>query len=164
MTAWLLSLVLSGCGPEVVTGTHRAITLEPGERRLFHVPDLGTVTGSTGRCVEETLDSSENDTLALEASCAGVRTTLVWTKSGKRLHIMACAEADDRTSALVTFRKSIQAQLKSLKSVTACVRNGRVELWGWVNDANELKRLGALEKKHGLERVRSYVELVESES
>jgi hypothetical protein len=160
--ALLLLLVLGGAEPLV--GRYRAVTLEPGQRRTFRVTGLETVTGSTGRCVEESIDEEEADALALQASCGGVRTTLAWKKGGERVHIMACAEAEDRQPALVSFRKTVQAQLKGSKTVTACVRNGRVELWGWASSEDELKHMGALEKKYGMDRVRSFVELLEPET
>jgi hypothetical protein len=76
---------------------------------------------------------------------------------------MACAEPEERTAEQVKLRKALQAQVKAWKSVTACVRNGRVELWGWVKTAADQKKLDALEAKYGLEKVRSFVEVIEVE-
>lgn len=85
---------------------------------------------------------------------------MAWKKGGERVHIMACAEADDRPAHVVALRKTVQGELKALKSkaITACVRNGRVELWGWSANPEEAAKLTALEKKYGLEKVRSFVE------
>jgi hypothetical protein len=159
MMASVVMLLLSGT--EVIDGTYRAVTLEPHEHRAFRVPGLETVTASTGRCIEEGMESDQVQTLFLEATCGGVRTTLAWRKDGVRVHLMACAEADDRPAPLVALRKTVQAELKALKGVktmTACVRNGRVELWGWTASPEDLQKLTQLEKKHGLESVRSFVE------
>ncbi len=146
---------------DVLREEFRAVTLEPGGRARFRLPGLESVTGSSGRCIEEGLDSDEPETFFLAASCAGLRTALAWRKDGTRVHVLACAEPEERTAAQVQLRKAVQAQLKAWRSVTACVRNGRVELWGWVRTADELQRLEALEAKHGREKVRSFVERVE---
>jgi hypothetical protein len=37
-----------------------------------------------------------------------------------------------------------------------------VELWGWVRTPADKQKMTALEAKHGLDRVRSFVELVET--
>jgi len=162
LLAALVPLLLSSA--EVLQGvTHRAVTLEPGERRTFRIPELNKVTASSGRCIEEGMDSDEPDTLFVEGSCSGVRTALAWRKDGVRIHVMACAEDDKRTPSLLALRKSIQAEIKGWKSTTACVRNGRVELWGWVKRQEELRPFAAIEKKYGLERVQSFVELAELE-
>jgi hypothetical protein len=34
---------------EVLSGEYRAVTLETGQRRIFRVPNLETITGSSGR-------------------------------------------------------------------------------------------------------------------
>lgn len=148
---------------EVLKEDYRAVTLEPGGRARFRVPNLETVTGSSGRCIEEGMDSEEPETFWLEASCGGVRTSLAWRKDGTRIHVMACAEPEDRLPEQVKLRKALQASLKGMKSVTACVKNGRVELWGWVKTAADKKKMTALEAKHGLDKVRSFVELIEKE-
>lgn len=161
MTPLLVLLVVGGA-PEVLQGvTHRAVTLEPGERRTFHIPDLNKVTASSGRCLEEGMDSEEPDTLFIEGTCSGVRTALAWRHDGVRIHVMACAEDSTRPASLLALRKTVQNELKGWKSATACVRNGHVELWGWVKTAAELKTFTALEKKYGLEKVRNFVELAE---
>jgi hypothetical protein len=148
---------------EVLKDGYRAVTLEPGGRARFRVPNLETVTGSSGRCIEEGMDQEEPETFFLEASCGGVRTSLAWKKDGTRVHVMACAEPEERTPAQVKLRKQVQAQLKAWKSVTACVKNGRVELWGWVLTPADKKKVAELEAKFGMEKVRSFVELVEAE-
>lgn len=159
MMRWVV-LWLVVAGSELITNRHRAVTLEPGERKSFRVPDVETFTGGTGRCIEESVDSDEADSISLTAVCSGLRTTLAWKKGGTRVHIMACAEGDERPAALLSLRKTLQAELR-LRSVTACVRNNRVELWGWA-EANDLPRFQAMEKKYGRDKVRSYVELLES--
>lgn len=160
--ALLLSLWVLGAA-EVLSEDYRAVTLEPGGRARFRVPRLDTVTGSSGRCIEEGMDTEEPETFWLEASCGGVRTSLAWRKDGTRIHVMACAEPEERTAAQVKLRKALQASLKGLKSVTACVKNGRVELWGWVKTPADQKKMTALEAKHGLDKVRSFVELIPKE-
>jgi hypothetical protein len=147
-------------GAETLEGQWRAVTLEPGELRSFRVPRLETVTAGSGACIEEGMVGDAPETLSLQATCGGVRTTMAWKKGGERVHIMACAEADDRPAHVVALRKTVQGELKALKSkaLTACVRNGRVELWGWSASPEEAAKLTALEKKYGLEKVRSFVE------
>jgi hypothetical protein len=161
-TLVLLPLLILG-GAEVLKEDYRAVTLEPKGRTRFRVPNLETVTGSSGRCIEEGMDSEEPETFWLEASCGGVRTSLAWRKDGTRIHVMVCAEPEERTAEQVKLRKAVQAALKGMKSVTACVRNGRVELWGWVKSAADKTRMTALEARHGLDKVRSFVELIETE-
>lgn len=156
-----LALLLGAA--DVVQEDYRAVTLGPGERATFRVPGLERVTGASGRCVEEGMDTAEPETFFLEASCAGLRTTMAWRRDGRRVHVMACAEPEERTEAQVKLRKALQVQLKGLRSVTACVRDGRVELWGWVKTASERKRVAALEAKHGRDQVRDRVELLKAE-
>jgi len=141
----------------------RAVTLDPGGRMRFTVPNLERVTGASGECVEESLDTEIPDTLVLQATCGGLRTTLAWKKDGTRVSLMACAEDADRPAALVKTRKKVQQALKRLKMVTACVRNGKVELWGWVRSEEDKKHVAKLETKYGLDTVRSHVELLEEE-
>jgi hypothetical protein len=149
---------------EQLTGEYRAVTLEVGQRRQFRVAKLETVTGSSGRCIEEGLDSGEAETLFIEASCAGVRTSLVWKTDGTRVHVMACAEdPGTRTDEQLKLRRTVEGQLKALKTVTACVRNGRVELWGWIRTDAEAAQLKALEKRFGIDSVRSVAERLEAE-
>jgi hypothetical protein len=163
MLLGLMMVVLHGA-PESIAGVpYRAVTLDPTEHRRFKVPGLETVTGASGRCVEEGLDLEEQQTFWLEASCSGVRTTLVWLKDGTRLHVMACAEPESRDPQLVKTRQKVQAEVKALKSVTACVRNGHVELWGWVTTDADLKKMTALEKKFGFDTLKSNVELLPAE-
>lgn len=161
----LLAVAMLSLGAaEVLTGEYRAVTLETGQRRQFRVPKLETITGSSGRCVEEGLEGEEPDTIWIEAACAGVRTSLVWKKDGTRVHVMACAEdVETRTGDQLKLRQKLQSELKSLKSVTACVRNGRVELWGWAMTTAEQTQLANLVKKHGLDAVKNNVELIKTE-
>lgn len=156
--------MLSLGSAELLTGEYRALTMEVGQHRQFRVPRLETITGSSGRCLEEGMDSEEPEAIWIEASCAGVRTSLVWKKDGTRVHVMACAEdPQTRPAELLKLRKKVQAQLKGSKTVAACVRNGKVELWGWVKTDAELARLGALEKKYGLDSVRSFAEKIQAQ-
>ncbi len=139
----------------------RAVTLEPHERREFVVPGLERVTAASGKCVEESAALDFASSVTLVAECSGIRTSLAWLAQGVRIHIMACAESDEdtpRTPAQVKLRKKLQGELKAFKTMTACVRNNRVELWGWAQDDNEMSRVQALEKKYGNEVVRSFVE------
>ena len=53
----------------------------------------------------------------------------------------------------------LQREIKAHKSVTACVRNGRVEVWGWVQTQEEMAPFAALEKKHR-DTVKSFVEVI----
>jgi hypothetical protein len=164
MKPLLLLPLLSIGAAELLTGEYRAVTLEVGQHRQFRVPKLETITGSSGRCVEEGLDSEEPESIWIEASCSGVRTSLVWKTDGTRVHVMACAEdVETRTPALLKLRQKVQGELKSLKSATACVRNGKVELWGWYRTDAEGAQLAALEKKYGLDSVRSHVEKLTGE-
>lgn len=126
---------------------YRAFTLDPGERRVVPVPGLERVTGASGQCIEEEL--TELQSLTLVATCAGVRTTLAWLHDGARMHFMVCAEGDDRLPALVQRRKKLQAELKAMKGVTACIRAQRIELLGWAQDKKEKAKLAQLAKKHG---------------
>lgn len=149
---------------EVLSGDYRAVTLEVGQRRHFRVPKLETITGSSGRCLEEGLDGDEPEAIWIEATCAGVRTSMVWKKDGSRVHVMACAEdLETRTPALLKLRKKIEGELKGSKTVAACVRNGRVELWGWVKTDAEGTLIASLEKKYGLDSLRSFAEKIQSE-
>jgi hypothetical protein len=159
-----LALALSLGAAELLSGDYRAVMLEVGQHRQFRVPKLETITGSSGRCLEEGMDSEEPESIWIEASCAGVRTSLVWKTDGTRVHVMACAEdPETRTPAQLKLRQKVQAELKGSKTVTACVRNGKVELWGWVRTDAEAAQLAALEKKHGLDQLRSFAEKIQSE-
>lgn len=164
MKPFVAAALLSFGAAEVLTGDYRAVTMESGQRRHFRVPKLETITGSSGRCVEEGMTGDEPETIWVEAACGGVRTSLLWKKDGTRVHVMVCAEdVETRTSEQLKFRQKIEKELKSLKSVTACVRNGRVELWGWVKNASEQAQLEALVKKHGLDGLKNNAELVKTE-
>ena len=157
-------VLLSLSSAELLSGDYRAITMEVGQHRQFRVPNLETITGSSGKCLEEGMDSEEPDSIWIEASCGGVRTSMVWKKDGSRVHVMACAEdPQTRTPALLKLRQKVAGELKGSKSVAACVRNGKVELWGWVKTEAEGAQLAALEKKYGLDSVRSFAEKLQSE-
>lgn len=158
----LALLPLLFLGGETLTGEYRAVTIEVGQRRQFQVPKLETITGSSGRCLEEGMDMEVPDAIWIEASCSGVRTSLVWKKDGSRVHVMACGEeVENRPANLFKLRQKLDKDLKAIKSVTACVRNGRVELWGWYKTEAEGKQVLAIVKKHGLEEVRNFVEKLE---
>ena len=162
----LLMAVLGSVPPESLVGvSYRAVTFEPNERRLFRVPQLERVTGASGTCIEEILDAGETETLTLQSSCAGLRTAMVWRRDASRVHLMVCAEDAERSASLVKTRKSVQQALVTAKvrSATACVRNGRVELHGWALTAAEKKQIDAVQKRFG-EVVANRVELVEGES
>jgi len=159
--AVLASLSLGSA--ELLSGDYRAITMEVGQHRQFRVPGLETITGSSGRCIEEGMDSEEPESIWIEASCAGVRTSMVWKKDGSRVHVMACAEdPQTRTPALLKLRKEVEARLKGSKTVAACVRNGKVELWGWIKTEAESALIASLEKKYSLDQVRSFAEKIQS--
>lgn len=163
MRMGIVTLLMLGSA-EVLSGDYRAVTLEVGQRRHFRVPKLETITGSSGRCLEEGLDGDEPEAIWIEATCAGVRTSMVWKKDGSRVHVMACAEdLETRTPALLKLRKKIEGELKGSKTVAACVRNGRVELWGWVKTDAEGTLIASLEKKYGLDSLRSFAEKIQSE-
>ena len=159
-----LLAVLSMSAAELLTGEYRAVTLEVGQHRQYRVAKLETVTGSSGRCIEEGMDSDEPDAIFIEANCSGVRTSLVWKTDGTRVHVMACAEdPTTRTPAQLKLRQKVQSELKGSKTVTACVRNGKVELWGWMMSDAEAVNLAGLEKKYGLDQVRNFAERLQTE-
>lgn len=164
MRTLLALLVLLPLGAaEVLKGeAYRAVTLEPKQRKQFRVPGLERVTGASGKCIEEGMDVEEPETFWLEATCGGVRTALVWLTDGTRISVMACAE-EERTPAQLKLRQALQAEVKRWRTVTACVREGRVELWGWVKTAEEKKKLTALETRYGLDLVRDRVEIIGEE-
>lgn len=152
--------LLSLSAAEVLSGEYRAVTIEVGSRKQFRVPKLETVTGASGRCLEEGMDIEENESIWIEASCSGVRTSLVWKSDGTRIHVMACGEeVEGRDPTLFKLRQKLQGELKAHKSVTACVKNGRIELWGWVKGETDAAQVKALEKKYS--PVRSFVEMME---
>jgi hypothetical protein len=157
--AGVLFLTLSSA--EVLKGVrYRAVTLAPAERKRFRVPDLDRVTASSGQCVEEGMDLEEPETFWLDGTCGGVRTAMVWLKDGTRISVLACAEEAKQSAKLVKLRTRAQSEVKGWRSVTACVREGRVELWGWVESEAELRQIQAIEHKLG-EDVRSRVEVIE---
>jgi hypothetical protein len=138
---------------------YRAVTLDPGQRRMFRVSELEKVTASSGLCIEEGMDVDEPETFWLEGSCSGVRTTFAWKKGGARVHVLACAEDPRRPPALLKLRQKVQSELKAHKAMTACVRGSRVELWGWALTAQEHEFASSLAKKHG-DQVENHVELL----
>ena len=139
----------------------RAVTLGFEERKQFKIPGVERITAASGACLEESLDVEETQTLILTASCEGVRTSMVWLKDGTRIHMLACAEAADVKPQLKKLRVQLQNELKAWKSATACVRNGRVELWGWVEKQSDKERITRLSEKYGSEKVADKVEYVE---
>jgi hypothetical protein len=160
VTRALALLLVVGAAEPLGSARFRAVTLEPGQRKHFRVERLEKVTAASGRCVEEGMDVDEPQTFWLEASCGGVRTTLAWRQDGSRVHVMACAEDDKRTPALVKRRQKVQSELKAFKAVTACVRNGTVELWGWALEPKEYEQLQALSRRLGDDQVTNKVELL----
>jgi hypothetical protein len=166
VTSLLVALVVGG-GPMTLEPSqpYVAVTLAPKERMTFLVPALETVTGSTGRCLVEGVATNEvhaTPAIFVEASCSGVRTSIVWRKDKKRIALRACAEDEFATTVQKQLRKQVQTALKDLKSVTACVYNGHVELWGWAKDEATLKRVQAMESKYGYERVQNKVETLDA--
>jgi hypothetical protein len=158
----LVSAAAAWAAPEVLKGLrYRAVTLAHEERKQFKIPDVERLTASSGMCLEETLDVEETQTLIISATCEGVRTSMVWLKDGTRIHMLACAEGAVLNPELKKLRVKLQAALKPWKSTTACVRNGRVELWGWVEEADDKEKIAAIAKKHDYEKVANKVELVE---
>lgn len=153
-TAW--------AAPEVLKGIrYRAVTLAHEERKMFKIPDVEKVTGSSGACLEETLDLEETQTLVITATCESVRTSMVWLKDGTRIHMLACAEASAVRPDLKKLRVKWQGELKKWKSTTACVRNGRVELHGWVESAADRDKLQAMVEKQDPTKLVNKVELID---
>lgn len=160
--ALLLVGAAAWAGPEVLVGVrYRAVTIAFEENKSFKVPGVERITASSGACLEESLDVEETQTLIITAACEGVRTSMVWLKDGTRIHMLACAEDRELKPALKKLRTVLQGELKAWKSATACVKNGRVELWGWVEKQEDKDRIAALAVKHGFEKVLDKVELVE---
>ena len=162
--ALLLTLTATSAwaGPEVLKNLrYRAVTLAHAERKQFKIPDVERLTASSGLCLEETLDVEETQTLIISATCEGVRTSMVWLKDGTRIHMLACAEGNVLSPELLKLRKKLQVELKPWKSATACVRNGRVELWGWVENTEAQEKISKIARKYEYEKVANKVELVE---
>jgi hypothetical protein len=158
----LLSAAAAWAGPEVLKNIrYRAVTLAHEERKQFKIPDVERLTASSGMCLEETLDVEETQTLIIGATCEGVRTSMVWLKDGTRIHMLACAEGAMLNPDLKKLRMKLQSELKPWKSATACVRNGRVELWGWVEEKSDQEKIAKIANKHAYEKVANKVELVE---
>ncbi len=155
----LLGLLLAGASAENLgTAQFRAVTLTPGQVKAFVIPGLERVTGSSGACVEEATPSDAFETISVKATCGGLRTSFAWRKDGTRVHLLVCAEEDPRSKRLVALKGKVAAQLKS-KLLTACGRNGQVEVHGWARSAEEKERLEKLGAKE-VGRVKSYVELL----
>lgn len=162
---WALGLCLCGAlawaGPEVLVNVRfRAVTIPYEENKSFKVPGVERITAASGACLEETLDVEETQTLIITAACEGVRTTMVWLKDGTRIHMLACGEDREPKPELKKLRAKLQTEMKAWKSATACVRNGRVELWGWVEKQEDKDKIVAIAQKHG-EKVLDKVEYVE---
>ena len=159
---WLLASTGAWGAPEVLKGIRfRAVTLAHLERKQFKIPEVERLTASSGLCLEESLDVEETQTLIIAASCEGVRTSMVWLKDGTRIHILACAEGAEPRPELKKAREKLQSELKGWKSATACVRDGHVELWGWVEAPADLERLVKIAAKYDFGKVLNKVELVE---
>lgn len=146
----LLPALVTAGEPELLTGRFRALTLNPNERRELKAVGLERVTASSGACLEEGMSLDSVHTMFVEASCAGVRTSIAWLENGKRIHVLVCAEDETRTAAAHKKRQKAQADLKQWKSVTACVRGGEVHLLGWAQTPAEREKIAAVAKKHGL--------------
>ena len=146
----LWPLLAFGGEPETLSGRYRALTLNPNERRELRAAGLERVTASSGACLEEGMALDSVETMFIEASCAGVRTSIAWLANGKRIHVLVCAEDETRSTASLKKRQAAQRDLKAWKAVTPCVRAGEVHLLGWANNAAEKEKLSALAKKHGL--------------
>jgi hypothetical protein len=157
-----LSLLIVNAAEPLGTSRFRAVTLEPGQRKQFRVASLEKVTAASGRCVEEGVDIEEPESFWLEASCSGVRTTFVWKKDGSRVQVMACAEDAKRSPALLKLRQKTQMALKAFKTMTACVRGSKVELWGWALNAKELEQAQTVAQRSD-GQVESHVELLAEE-
>jgi hypothetical protein len=146
----LLVPSMAWADPEVLSGRYRALTLNPQEHRELRAPGLEKVTGSSGACLEEGLALDSVETVFIEASCAGVRTSIVWLKKNTRVHVLACAEDESRTPATVRLRQKAQAELKAYRAVTACVRGLEVQLLGWAQSPAERQKIAAVAKKLGV--------------
>lgn len=158
----LLAATAAWAGPEVLKGVRfRAVTLAHEEHKQFKIPDVERLTASSGMCLEETLDVEETQTLIISATCEGVRTSMVWLKDGTRIHMLACAEGAAVKPELKKLRVKLQGELKAWKSATACIRNGRVELWGWVEEPDDKEKVAQIAAKYDFEKVVNKVELVE---
>ncbi len=156
-----LLVLLSGATETLVNVEYRAVTLEPGQRKGFRVPTLEKVTATSSTCVEEGMDLDQAETFWMQAACSGVRTAFAWRADGHRVYVMACAEdSAARPAALVKLRQKVQVEAKLSKSQTACVRNGRVELWGWAKSAEEKAGLDQFVAKHA-DQVTSFVEVID---
>jgi hypothetical protein len=160
--AVLLASAAVWAAPELLKGVrYRAVTLAPEERKLFTIPEADRVTASSGACLEEALDVENTHTLIITASCEGLRTSMVWLKDGSRIAVLACAEASQTSPELKKLRLKVQGDLKGWKSATACVRNGVVQMWGWVESQEDKDRIARLVEKYGPEKVADKVEYVE---
>ncbi len=145
----LVGLLLAA-EPQALTARFHALTLNPNERRELKAVGLERVTASSGACLEEGMALDTLETMYVEASCAGVRTSIAWLSNGKRIHVLVCAEDETRSTVALKKRQAVQKDLKSWKAVTACVRGQEVHLLGWAQNNAEKDKLAALAKKHGI--------------
>jgi hypothetical protein len=145
----VLVSLLSG-DPEKLTGRFRALTLNPNEHRELSAVGLERVTASSGACIEEGMALDSVETMFVEASCAGVRTSIAWLVNKTRIHILVCAEDETRGTAALKLRQKAQGEIKAWKSVTACVRGQEVHLLGWAQNAGEKAKVAAVAKRLGL--------------
>lgn len=146
MSLAVVALLLAA-EPETLSGRFRALTLNPNERRELKAAGLERVTASSGACLEEGMALDSVETMFVEASCAGVRTSIAWLSNGKRIHVLVCSEDETRTLASLKLRQKAQGEVKAWKSVTACVRAGEVHLLGWAQNPGEKEKLAAIAKR-----------------
>jgi hypothetical protein len=149
MLAAALSLVLLA-DPEVLKGgTYRAITIKAGERKLFKIPDLDRLTGSSGKCIEEGMADTDEHIIAISADCAGVRTTMAWLNDKRRVTLLVCAEKET-TPALEKQRSAIAKELRDISSVAVCIREKALWLHGWVFTDAQQARVRSISDKNPL--------------
>ncbi len=149
----LLCFLVSLCAwadPETLTGRYRAMTLSQSERKELRAVGLERVTASSGECLEEGMALDSVETMFVQATCPGVRTSIAWLKGSVRIHILMCSEPEDMPPPLVKLRAKAQREVKPYRGVTACVRGPEVHLLGWAATPSERAKLAAVAKKLGL--------------
>jgi hypothetical protein len=146
----LLASSAASADPENVNGRFRALTLSPKEHRELKLAGLERVTASSGACLEEGMATEMDQTMVIDVTCAGVRTSIAWLKGGVRVHVLICAEDEARPASAVKLRQKAQGDLKAWKSVTACVRGAEVHLLGWAQNPAEKEKLAGVAKRLGL--------------
>jgi hypothetical protein len=149
MLAAALALLLLA-DPEVLKGgAYRAVTIKAGDRKLFKIPDLEKLTGSSGKCIEEGMADTDEGIIAVSAECAGVRTTMAWLNDKRRVTLLVCAEKET-TPALEKQRSAIAKELRDIGSVTVCIREKTLWLHGWVFTDAQQARVRAIAGKNEL--------------